>query len=164
MLVSRDLTRNTLKNREQSADSGRGQTATRGNNQFFSRRVPQSASSEDLMFKELQQNYEKLHISSADLEGDIAPWLLSRGKSRKTRLESAASSQSEEEVEEYKRRSYLSKSSFHSKSEKIVSELSKLTDPNESDEDRALESDREPFSRRMTQSRKSLKSRRTSQG
>lgn len=67
-------------------------------------------------------------------------------------------------MEEYKRRSSLSKSSFHSKSEKIVSELSKLTDPNESDEDRALESDSEPFSRRMTQSRKSLKSRRTSQG
>lgn len=67
-------------------------------------------------------------------------------------------------MEEYKRRSSLSKSSFHSKSEKILSELSKLKDPNESDEDRALESDSKPFSRRMTQSRKSLKSRRTSQG
>nr|XP_034321469.1 golgin subfamily A member 4 isoform X25 [Crassostrea gigas] len=60
MLVSRDQTRNTLQNRERSADSGRGQTATRGSNQSFSTRVPQSASSENLAFKELQQNYEKL--------------------------------------------------------------------------------------------------------
>lgn len=60
MLVSRDQTRNTLQNRERSADSGRGLTATRGSNQSFSTRVPQSASSENLAFKELQQNYEKL--------------------------------------------------------------------------------------------------------
>lgn len=62
MLVSRDQTRNTLQNRERSADSGRGQTATRGSNQSFSTRVPQSASSENLAFKELQQNYEKLWV------------------------------------------------------------------------------------------------------
>nr|XP_034321473.1 golgin subfamily A member 4 isoform X2 [Crassostrea gigas] len=136
------------------------QVVTEGTEQELSNLMQQT----DDAKSQRQKSGSSSHISSADLEGDIAPWLLSRGKSRKTRLESAASSQSEEEVEEYKRRSSLSKSSFHSKSEKIVSELSKLTDPNESDEDRALESDSEPFSRRMTQSRKSLKSRRTSQG
>lgn len=96
------------------------------------------------------------------MDGDIAPWLLSRGKSRKTRLESAASSQSEEDLDDHiKRKSSLSKNSYHSKSEKIVSELSKLTDPNESDEDRALESDSGSFSREMSQSQRTSKSQKT---
>jgi hypothetical protein len=60
MLVSRDQTRNTLQHRERSADSGRGQTVTRGSNQSVSTRFPQSASSEKEAYKELQQNYEKL--------------------------------------------------------------------------------------------------------
>ncbi|XP_048750682.2 myosin heavy chain, striated muscle-like isoform X3 [Ostrea edulis] len=62
MLVSRDQTRNTLQNRERSADSGRGQTATRGSNQSFSTHFPQSASSQKEAYKELQQNYEKLQL------------------------------------------------------------------------------------------------------
>uniref|UniRef100_K1QX36 Uncharacterized protein n=1 Tax=Magallana gigas TaxID=29159 RepID=K1QX36_MAGGI len=60
MLVPRDQTRNTLQNRDRSTDSGRGQTATRGSNQSFSTRVPQSALSDDSAFKELQQNHKKL--------------------------------------------------------------------------------------------------------
>nr|XP_022306043.1 uncharacterized protein LOC111112655 isoform X13 [Crassostrea virginica] len=60
ILISRDQTRNTLQNRERSADSGRGLTATRGSNQSYSTRIPQSASSDKEAFKELQQNYEKL--------------------------------------------------------------------------------------------------------
>ncbi|XP_078329129.1 uncharacterized protein LOC111112655 isoform X1 [Crassostrea virginica] len=60
ILISRDQTRNTLQNRERSADSGRGLTATRGSNQSYSTRIPHSASSDKEAFKELQQNYEKL--------------------------------------------------------------------------------------------------------
>ena len=60
ILISRDQTRNTQQIRERSADSGRGLTATRGNNQSYSTRIPQSASSDKEAFKELQQSYEKL--------------------------------------------------------------------------------------------------------
>ncbi|XP_061170471.1 myosin-10-like isoform X3 [Saccostrea echinata] len=59
MMVSRDQTRNSIQNREKSADSGRGQTVTRGSNHSLSTRFPQSASSEEA-FKELQLNYERL--------------------------------------------------------------------------------------------------------
>uniref|UniRef100_K1QS16 Uncharacterized protein n=1 Tax=Magallana gigas TaxID=29159 RepID=K1QS16_MAGGI len=84
------------------------QVVTEGTEQELSNLMQQT----DDAKSQRQKSGSSSHISSADLEGDIAPWLLSRGKSRKTRLDNIFCF-------------YLSKSSFHERGKSQLSNRDK---------------------------------------
>ena len=121
----------------------------------------------DFIFCQSQRQKSEGMLSSASIDQDIAPWFQQKsGKSSAKSGHDSSTSPSDMDDVDDQRPPPTSKSSFRTKSERLQSEMSKFTDPNEADEEfeavddeMRLETDDSRISRKT-----SLKSRSMSKG